>query len=122
MVKSLYLGMPIDDALGLLFKSLCSDGSEYYIYPKVIKYREVPEIMENKGFLEGDLAYSATALLTHFVQENVDYDNDAPVVVMFVENLLLGYVFADTYGKVEKIGLLGNAVDFLFNASHMDTQ
>ena len=118
VVKSLYLGMPIDDALGLLFNML--DGSDYYIYPKVIRYGDVSEVMRKKGFLETTLG---SISITDFVSNNMEYDTkSSPVVVIFSGDIISGYVFADASGRAIKIMLEGYLVDLLFNAKNMEAE
>jgi hypothetical protein len=115
--KSLYIGMPIEDALRVLFKRMHDLGRSNLVYPDTLSAIEGVRSLEANNLSNGVLVND----FARVVQENAE----SPVVIISsfsitTGTVLHGFVAADSSGSVIKICMDTALVNALFDSADME--
>jgi hypothetical protein len=115
--KTLYVGMPIEDALRILFKRMNDHGRADIVYPQVITAFEAYRMLEANNLTDGCLVQD----FARVIQENAE----SQVVVISSFSIgrgiaLHSFVSADSSGEVNKICMDAGLINILFDSADLD--
>jgi len=114
--KSFYLGMPIEDAMHLLYKKMHTKGEANFVFPEVLSGQDAMAILQRADLQNGVFVEDSVKLMLR--QGGTQFVIVVSVGMRGVN--LHGLFVSDAGGKVTRIMFDGFMIDRLFGSSDLD--